>query len=152
MKTSNLLGGAVVVSAFLTAVCLAGMDDPTIVSGQTIAGTKAYTNSFFIRGEVLGVAVKIENNTVANRTNTVAITSADGQTIFSKICTGTNFYPVLTQAYGTDGAAILEYRDVNSSNKTSFVAMPVSSKVTAIVTGAVASDTNSCTVRLIVRQ
>ena len=155
MKRSNLIGAVVGAVAGLAVSALAGMEDVTIVNDQSIAVAGTYSNSSFIRGEVMGVLVKIEDINSAVRTNTVAITSADGQTIFSKACVGvsTNFYPILVPSYTTAGAAVSVLTSAEGTNQTVYVAQPVASKVTALITGGnQAGLTNNITVKIVYKQ
>jgi len=126
------------------------MDDLTFQSAVSIAGVKANTNAFVVRGEVAGVSVAI--NGAADRTNTVAITSVDGQTIFSKSCvSGTNFYPIAVPLYSTTGSQINSSTVLATTNSV-YSYQPVAAKCTSIVTGADANNTNTVTVKVFVRK
>lgn len=151
MKKSNLIGAFIGASCALAVGVLAGIEDVIIVNDQSLANAAAYTNSTFVRGMVNGVFVKIEDVASAARTNTIVITSADGQTIFSSACVGasTNFYPLAYPLYGSDAALINSSTVAATTNKV-YGSMPTASKVTCTATGAAgATLTNSVTVKLL---
>jgi hypothetical protein len=130
----------------------AGVDGVIIVNDQSLANAAAYTNSFVLNGKIEGVMVKIEDCASAVRTNTVAITSADGQTLFNVDCVGTstNFYPLGVPLYTTAGA-VANASTVASTTNRFFVAQAVASKVTCTVTGVTFPTlTNSVTVKILV--
>jgi hypothetical protein len=150
MNRHNTLGAIVGIVAGL-AVGLFAADSVVIVNDQSLANAAAYTNGFVLNGKVLGVAVRIEDCASAARTNTVAITSADGQTIFSATVVGTttSYYPIATLQYSTAGA-VINSSTVDSTTNRVYAPPAVASKVTATVTGVTYPTlTNSVTVRLI---
>ena len=154
MKRSNLIGAVVGAVAGLVVSALAGMEDVVIVNDQSLANAAAYTNHTSIRGNFEGIFVKIEDAASAVRTNTVAVTTADGQTLFSAAVVGvsTNFYPIRAKAY-TTAAALVNESTVDATTNNVYVTIPVASKVTCTVTGAsFPTLTNSVTVRLLFRQ
>lgn len=149
MKKSTFVGFAVM--AGLAVASFAGTEDVTIVNDRSIANDASYANSTFVRGNLTGVAVKIEDVASQVRTNTIAIVSADGQTLFSAAVVGssTNFFPLATALYGSDAALINSSTVLSTTNKV-YAPAPVASKVTCTVTGAAFPTlTNSVTVRLI---
>jgi len=165
MKTTcNHLFGFVFIAVLavfaLSPVARAGVDDVTITTGAAVTngGTHAGTASYVIRGEILGVVV---SSTVGS-TNTVTLTSADGQTIFSRAsCTaGTNTYPIVTPVYiASTGAALTDthYYSTNAASATSYTVakyggIPCASKVTLSVVGAgLLTTTNTVTTKIIFR-
>lgn len=153
MKTTrNLFAvlGIAVGGFLLSPRAQAAMDDFTFHSAVTIAGVAANTNAFVLRGEVAGVAVIV--NDAASRTNTVAITSEDGQTIFSKSCdSGTNFYPIAVPLFSNVGVQI-NSSTVKSTTNSVYSFAPVASRCTSVVTGADANQTNTVTVKVMVKQ
>ena len=155
MKRSTLILASVSVGLGLTVGLFAGMNDVTFQSGASIASAAANTNSgYVLRGTIEGVSVKIGGCASAVRTNTVSITSADGQTIFSAtiLGTSTNFYPLAIPLYSTAGAQI-NSSTVAATTNSVYAGIPVASKVTSIVTGADQSAlTNTVTVKVLVRE
>lgn len=152
MKKTTLIGavvGALAASAFLS---MAGMENTIIVNDQSLANAAAYTNWAFVRGEVVGVLVKIEDAASNVRTNAVAITTDDGQTILSMnaVGTSTNLYPILVPTYSTAGAALLVGDAPAGATNILYTAAPVASRVKCIVTGvAFPTLTNSVTVSIL---
>ena len=145
MKRTTILAIAVGIAAGLSVGTFADMDSIDFQKAVTIAGVRASTNSFVLRGEVAGVAVVI--NDFADRTNTVAITSADGQTIFSKSCvSGTNFYPIAVPYQSTAG--VVSSTDTNRP----VCFQPVASLCKSIVTGADANGTNTIRVTVLIKK
>jgi len=163
MKIRNILTAVLAVSIFGFlggSKALAGVDDVTFTTGAAVTngGTHAGLSSYVIRGEVLAVVV----TTTAGSTNTVTLTSADGQTIFSRAsCTvGTNTYPIVTPLYvASTGAALTDthYYSTNASAAISYTVSkygptPCASKVTLSVVGAGATgQTNTTTAKVIFR-
>jgi hypothetical protein len=151
MNKSNLLGSVAGVLA-MTVGAFAGVDGVIMVNDQSIANAASYANAFTLNGKIAGVSVKIEDCASAVRTNTVTITSADGQTLFSAAVVGTctNFYPLAVPLYGTDAALINSSTVASTTNKV-YASAPVASKVTCTVTGvAFPTLTNNVTVKILV--
>ena len=154
MKRINLFAGIVGAVAGIAVGALAGMDDITFINDLSVANAAAKTNNYFVRGTVEGVLVKIEDCASAVRTNAVALTSDDGQTIFSANVVGTctNFYPIAVPLYSTAAAAI-NSSTVDATTNRVYAGQAVASKVTCTVTGvAFPTLTNSVTVKLLYRQ
>jgi hypothetical protein len=154
MKRINLFAGIVGAVAGIAVGALAGMDDITFINDLSIANAAAKTNAYVIRGTVEGVVVKIEDCASAVRTNAVALTSADGQTIFSANVVGTctNFYPIGVPLYDTSGVIINSQELSSGVTNRVYVGQPSASKVTCTVTGVTFPTlTNSVTVKVLYR-
>jgi len=67
----------------------------------TVVGTATGTQSFVIRGALEGVYVTVPSG----GTGTVTIATAQ-QTLFTKSCTASAFYPIQVPAYGSTGSAL----------------------------------------------
>jgi len=152
MKTThNLFAFAciAVLSAFILSPDVrAGCDDVTFTWAKvTNSATFAADQAYVIRGEIIGVKVGITGGSAI--TNTVTMSSADGQTLFTAACTGTNFYPIADVAYTTAGAAINSSTVAATTNKV-YVAIPCASKVTGSIVGTF-STTNTALVKFIFR-
>ncbi len=158
MKTTCNLFGFVciaVLSVFVLAPkAQAGMDDYSIVNGVSLANAAATTNAMVVRGTVEAVVVKITGCASAVRTNTVALVSDDGQTVFSLACVGTstNTYQLRMPTYSTTGSALLVGDAPAGSTNILYAPIPVASKLTCTVTGAAFPTlTNTVTVKVMFR-
>ena len=69
----------------------------------TVVGTGTGTQSIVIRGSLEGVYVTVPSGGTA----TVTIATSE-QTLFTKSCTSSAFYPILVPAYGSTGAALTQ--------------------------------------------
>jgi hypothetical protein len=161
MKKLSLIGAALVAMT-AAGLVFAGMDDPGwITTGAVVTngGTHAGTSAYVIRGTVEGVVVKLTGT--AGSTATVALTSEDGQTIFSRaLCgIGTNTYPIVTPVFvASTGAALTDthYYSTNASAAISYTVakyggIPCASKVSLTVTGSSAGTTNNTWVKILYR-
>jgi hypothetical protein len=77
----------------------------------TVVGTATGTQSIVIRGSLEGVYVTVPTG----GTGTVTIATAE-QTLFSKSCTASEFYPILVPAYTSTGSQIGTYSTVTYTN------------------------------------
>ena len=153
MKTTcnHLLGFvciAVLAVFALSPMARAGVDDVTLTWVKvTNAATFASDQGFVVRGEIIAVKVGITGGSAV--TNTLTLSSADGQTLFTAACTGTNFYPLADVAYTTAGAAINSSTVAATTNRV-YVPIPCASKVTGSIVGTI-STTNTALVKIIFR-
>ena len=146
------IGAFVCALAGMTLFSTAGLEDVKICNDQSLANAAAYTNWAFIRGTVKAVVIKIEDAASAVRTNAVALTTDDGQTLFSlnAVGTSTNLYTILAPTYGTTGSALLVGDAPAGATNILYAPIPVASRVKCIVTGvAFPTLTNSVTVTII---
>ncbi len=157
MKKLSFVGAALVAMS-VAGFAFAGVDDVTITTGAAVTngGTHAGTASYVVRGEILAVVV----TSTTGSTNTVTLTSADGQTIFSRAaCTsGTATYPIEAPLYlASTGAALTDTLQVyNGTNAVSYTVakygpIPCASKVTLSVVGAGGPQTNTVSTKIIFR-
>ena len=158
MKKLSFVGAALVAMS-VAGFAFAGVDDVTITTGAAVTngGTHAGTASYVVRGEILAVVV----TSTTGSTNTVTLTSADGQTIFSRAaCTsGTATYPIEAPLYlASTGAALTDthYYSTNASAAISYTVakygpIPCASKVTLSVVGAGGPQTNTVSTKIIFR-
>jgi hypothetical protein len=158
MKKLSFVGVALVAMS-IAGSAFADMDDLPFTTGLAVTngGTHAGIASYIVRGTVEGVVVTI---TGAGATNAVTLTSADGQTIFSKSgCTvGTNTYPIVTPVFiASTGAALTDtlyaYNSVTNVSYTvaRYGGIPVASKVTLSVVGS-GTGTNTTAVKILYRK
>jgi hypothetical protein len=157
MKKLSFVGAALVAMS-VAGFAFAGVDDVTITTGAVVTngGTHAGTAAYVVRGEILAVVV----TSTTGSTNTVTLTSADGQTIFSRAaCTsGTATYPIVTPVFvASTGAALTDtmYAYNSATNVAYTVAryggIPCASKVTLSVIGAGGPQTNTVSTKIIFR-
>ena len=156
MKMRNILGSVAVLAMVCGFVRAADMDSVEISTGAVVTngGTHAGTAGYIVRGIIEGVTVKCS----AGGTNTVTLSSANGQTIFSKSdCAGTNTYVLRTPVHlASSGAALTDtlyaYNSITNASYTVplYGGVPCASKVTLSVVGA-GSGTTTCSVVLMYR-
>jgi hypothetical protein len=103
----------------------------------TVVGTATGTQSYVIRGELEGVYVTVPSGGTA----TVTIASRE-QTLFTKSCTASAFYPILIPAYGTTGSALTQSAYLSTNVVYTKAAMAGSITATFVGENA-ASVTNS---------
>lgn len=137
---------SIIALAALTVACAAfAQMDQAILSSSQIT-TNVGTASEIVKGEIFGIRLE----TTANKTNGVAITTAEGETVLavSALTADQTYFPLVGAHASATGAALTAV-DAGGNTNAVYIQQAVSSLLTLTVTPA-ADTTGTNTVKAIV--